>query len=271
MAWVKQTNNSDKWRRSLILGMAIAQSANFSLPVVRAQGKNPFKFPASPQRLDPKSTIGGGRRLLEGLPGTESTPGILPSPARACVPSDSKPLTPLLPDAVGYEGGTTTLSNPTLYFYIPATTATQAEFAIVDANRRKLYRAIYSLPSTGGIVQLTLPEQVALSAGQQYRWEFALICNPQRRKEDKFVQGGLQRLPLSPELKEKLDRAPDLLAKAQLYAQARIWQETLALLAQVHSSDPQAWQEALNSVGLGNVSKEPLLNCCQASPKSNVR
>jgi hypothetical protein len=259
MKWREQSQcKSRKWR-SLLLGLAIVQGLSLDLPNALAQEKNPFKFPPAPQRLDPKSTIGGGRRLLEEIPGTESTPDILRSPTESCVPSDAKPLTPLLPNAVGYDGGTTTLPNPTLYFYIPENNATQAEFAIVDANRQKLYRATYSLSGKTGIFQLTLPEQVALTVGQQYRWEFALICNPQRRKADKFVQGTLQRLPLTPELKAQLDRAPNPLAKAQLYAQAHIWQETLALLAQIYPSNPQAWQELLGSVGLGDLSTEPFL------------
>jgi hypothetical protein len=239
--------------------------------VVLAQTSGSIKFPPAPKTGSPSSTLGGGRRLLEDLPDTlrgvqeRSSEPEAPNQPQSCVSPDSKPLTALLPKALGYDGGTTTLAHPTLYFYLPQTTARQVEFVLTDANNNKLFGAVYPISGQAGIFQLSLPDNVALEKGKDYGWELALICNPQKRKSDKYVQGKLQRREISADLQAQIDRRPLPLEKAKLYARAQIWQETLSTLAQSYRSNPQAWKDLLTSAGLGEFAQAPFLNCCRGS------
>lgn len=255
----------------LTVSLAIAPPLAFA-PIVLAQTPGAIKFPPAPQRGGPSSTIGGGRRLIEDLPDNlrgvqESTtePGN-PNQSQTCVAPGSKPLTALLPTALGYEAGITSLANPNLYFYLPQTTARQMEFVLKDANNNKLYGSVYSISGQPGIFQLSLPDNVSLEKGKDYQWELAILCNPQKRQADKYIQGKLQRRAISPELQAQIERTAIAVEKAKLYAQAEIWQEALTTLAQAYASDPQAWKALLTSAGLGEFAQAPFLNCCTAAP-----
>lgn len=262
-------NSKQSFALKLMMGVQIITLSLLDPWLILAQTSS-IKFPPAPKTGSPSSTIGGGRRLLEDLPNDlrgvrEGTTNVEPNPPRVCVQPDAKPLTALLPKALGYDGGTTSLANPTLYFYLPQSTARQLEFVLVDANNNKLFAAVYAISGQAGIFQLSLPDNVSLEKGQDYGWELALICNPQTRKSDKYVQGKLQRRVLSADLQAQIDRQPLPLEKAKLYAQAQIWQETLSTLAQSYRSHPQAWKDLLTSAGLGEFAQAPFLNCCTGS------
>ncbi len=169
---------------------------------------------------------------------------------------------------------TTVSGNPTLFLYVPQTTAKSAQFVVSDAKGNEVYLTSLALTGTPGVVQLSLPSTVSLETGQNYRWGFLLTCNLENGSdlpENAFVLGDLKRTDLTSEQKTKLAQAKEPLKQAEVYAEARIWQETLTILAQLRQNRPddsnisKAWEELLDSVGLDAIATAPLVKCCTAS------
>ena len=214
---------------------------------LQARPQPPWKvslaFPPTEEVGAPARTVGGGAR------GEQS----------ACDVGDEK-ITALMPTRNNV--GKTVLPNPTFFVYVPKTTAKQAEFFVVDNQGYLVYEAEFALPSSGGIVKLSMPETLSLETGKDYVWQFAAICNPEDPGSDGFVEGSIQRVELSPDMEIKLERAKPL-DQAKLFAGARIWNDTLTALAEVRSDYPLEWREFLSSVGLEEMASEPILDCCQ--------
>jgi hypothetical protein len=175
----------------------------------------------------------------------------------------------------------TVAANPTVFVYVPETTTLStenlvfAEFSVYDDQDNEVYQTTFPLPtvlssdvssspvSTPGIVKLSLPANVSLETGNNYRWVFQLVCEKANADPvfGQYVEGRIQRTELSPDLKTKIEEATPL-EQAQLYAKAKIWSETLMLAAQLRSSQPAEWEKLLKSVGLNEIAQVPLLECC---------
>jgi hypothetical protein len=166
----------------------------------------------------------------------------------------------------------TVAANPTFFVYVPETTAKSAEFLLSDEQDNEVYQTTLRLPtvlssdvptssvSTPGIVRVSLPANVSLETGKNYRWVFALNCIAPDGdlSGNLYVEGWIQRTELSPDLKTKVEQATPL-EQAKLYATARIWPETLMLASQLRSSKPDEWEELLNSVGLTEIAQAPFI------------
>ncbi|MBN3944726.1 MAG: DUF928 domain-containing protein [Nostoc sp.] len=215
-----------------------------SLPPRRSvsdlEWKVSLKFPPVDDRGAPSQTSGGGTR------------------GSSCIDGNI-PLTPLMPSQNNL--GKTVAANPTLYWYVPKNTAQSGEFSLTDEKGNQVYLTTFKLPSSPGVIQLKLPANFSLQIGKYYRWNFAIICDFQDRAQDKFVNGLLQRTQLSSFLKSRLDQAAPL-ERAKIYAESKIWQETMNTVAQLRHEKPAEWEELLKSVGLGAIAKEPFLDCC---------
>lgn len=204
-------------------------------------------FPPASRRGAPSRTAGGGQRGSE------------------CVNQDNPPLTVLAP---ADNLGTTVAANPTLYWYIPQTQAKSAQFVVFDQQEDEVYQTKLGLKGVSGVVKLSLPETVSLTPGKRYRWVLSLNCSTKDKFMNPFVMGNLQRTELSDRDKTKLAATKEPLKQAEVYAGARIWQETLTLVAQqrqIRPNDPNvmvAWKELLKSVELDAIVNEPLLDCC---------
>lgn len=169
----------------------------------------------------------------------------------------------------------TVAANPTFFVYVPETTAKSAEFLLSDEQDNEVYQTTLRLPtvlssdvpsssvSTPGIVKLSLPANISLETGKNYRWVFALNCIAPDGdlSGNLYVEGWIQRTELSPDLKTKIEQATPL-EQAKLYATARIWPETLVLASELRSSKPDEWEELLKSVGLSQITQAPFLECC---------
>ncbi len=184
----------------------------------------------------------------------------------SCVTGNT-PLTALAPSN---NVGTTVSGNPTLFWYVPETTAQSAQFKVLDAQRKNVYLTTLALNGTPGVVNLNLPKTVSLEPGKEYTWQLALVCNPLNRRQDMFVRGKLKRTELSSEQKTQLAAATEPLKQAEVYARAKVWQETLMILAQLYRDRPndshisEAWKELLQSVQLEAIATKPLVECCKA-------
>ncbi|HEY9651265.1 MAG TPA: DUF928 domain-containing protein [Coleofasciculaceae cyanobacterium] len=207
-----------------------------------------LRFPQTRDRGAPDRTVGAGVRSGE----------------NSCVTA-KKPLAALVPMNNMW---TTVSDNPTLFLYIPQTGATSAELLIVDDQNKDVYWTSLNLQSLPGVVQLTPPQTVVLEPGKTYTWYLALGCDLEHSTDTFYVQGLLERTELTDEQKVKLAQAKDPLKQAQVYADAQIWQETLAIMAKLRQDNPndpkiaQEWKELLKSIELEWLATEPLVNCC---------
>ncbi|NJL83210.1 MAG: DUF928 domain-containing protein [Chloroflexaceae bacterium] len=73
-------------------------------------------------------------------------------------------------------------------------------------------------------------------------------------------------MELNAEQKQTLAQTSGFLEMARLYAQYTVWSETLAMLAQVQSNNPQEWRDLLVSVG---IQDEAILNAPLVAILSN--
>jgi hypothetical protein len=109
-----------------------------------------------------------------------------------------------------------------------------------------------------------------LEPGKEYWWDFRLICNTESPSPKEFVEGIIERTELTSEQKRKLEQATEPLKQAEVYARAKVWQETLMILAQLYRDRPndshisEAWKELLQSVQLEAIATKPLVECCKA-------
>jgi hypothetical protein len=218
--------------------------------------------PTAAQTYQPPLTIGlPGRREGGGTRG-------------GC--ADARPsLTAVMPaDSFGY----TTEAYPTWYFYVPNISAQTAEFTIYDEAETALYQSTLALEGNAGIISLSLPRHAdlrPLQVGQSYRWEFALICNPNTPSGVVFVDGWVERIEPSTALQSQLmDATP--LEQARLYAEAGIWYNAIDILGQLRRANSDqsryqsSWQQLLDSVGLRAIASKPFQTCCSAEPDASA-
>ena len=137
-----------------------------------------------------------------------------------------------------------------------------AEIFVQDAQTKDvIYETQLQLEGLepGKFIKVDLPSTAATGApllekGKLYTWEFAIICSTGDRTQDYFVNGLLEYVTPSPELTTHLATATPA-EKAELYANAGIWQETLMLAEQLSTAMPTLLPNLLKSVGLEAITQ----------------
>lgn len=255
-----------RWKRSsrftipmLALAIALVLGLGVNVPAqVQAQlqpdslsrqlpDKWEFKAPQGPEDSIPDNRQGGASRggCTEGI----------------------NPLMALVPRA----GGTTTAEYPTIYWYMPKTSASAVEFMLKDANQQVVYSTKYVLAKsskgvvadTPSIMSLTLPASANLSPlkiGQEYQWSLKLTCNSLDSSGPLPVEGKIKRVEANPTLAQRVNQAIPQ-ERVALYANARIWYETLSTLVELQRDLPdspavtEAMNKLISSVGLNTTSE----------------
>lgn len=174
----------------------------------------------------------------------------------------------LVPESVG----TTAAEYPTIYWYMPKTSASTVEFALRDENQQTVYSTKFALAKsdkgmvldTPRIMSLTLPAFSNLSPlkiGQEYQWSLVLTCNPLDFVKP-FVEGRIKRVEADPNLERRISQATPQ-ERVALYAEARLWYETVATLVELQRDRPnsQELKDAINklltSVELNTIATQP--------------
>jgi len=93
---------------------------------------------------------------------------------------------------------------------------------------------------------------------------FSILCPPEdERSNDLVVEGWVRRVTLNPTLETQLAQASPT-KKVELYAEAELWQDTLAQLVELRRNYPSdsevanQWVNLLNAAGLSNLVGESL-------------
>lgn len=145
-----------------------------------------------------------------------------------CEGDQSSSLTVLAP--VSHIGQTTS-GHPTFAWYAPNLPGIPIEFFLFSERGSILYRQ--QLDSVPGIMSLTLPENLpALQAGESYRWQVVLLCNPNRPSSAIVAQAELRVVPLPPGLERSLPSLPNAAVRSSQLAEAGLWYDAFALAMQ---------------------------------------
>ena len=143
---------------------------------------------------------------------------------------------------------TTASKNVNLYWYIPVTTSSQAEFTLSSENDEEIIKIKLDLPQENKIVKFTLPENISLQRNQLYKWNLETTCEADGNYY--IIEGKIKHIILTTEQIQKLEKAATQIAKAQLYTQYYLWNETLETVSNIKETEPQQWQQLLTSVGI---------------------
>lgn len=243
----------------LLMPYMLALPATAQTAATRPEIVSPFtislKFKV-PKRGAPRSTAGGASR------------GTCLSESQRVA---GKVLTAIVPRT---RLGLTFAAHPSFFAYVPQSPAQSAGFLLLsDDDTEVVYETTFALPTKAGIVRFDLPETApALSVGKQYHWFITTLCDATSGLSGSpTVEGWLERSTPEVALSKAL---PKTLPgnRPNLYAEAGIWHETLATLADLQQKYPQNskylndWRELMRSVGLDTIATEPLLDCCKAKP-----
>jgi hypothetical protein len=210
-----------------------------------------------PKEYQPPAGIGAPSRTEGG--GTRGS--------GSCQQAD-KPLKALVPSN---RFGATVAAHPTFFVYMPAASTQasplQVEFILADKNGTEIYNSTFKANGTPGIMTLSLPTQAGLpplEVGQDYKWSFSVICQPDDRSEDMTVEGWVRRVSLDSRLSAQLKQASPQ-KQVELYAGAEIWHDALTTLVQLRRDKPNDstvaadWARLLSAAGLSDITQESLL------------
>ncbi|AFZ52262.1 DUF928 domain-containing protein [Cyanobacterium aponinum AL20118] len=205
-----------------------------SIMVILPVSVNALEFPSAPERNPPKSTAAGGRRggCVQG-----------DLPIKAITPGDDNKIK-------------TISSQPPFYIYIPKTKADSAQFLIKSEDGTQLDFQEIAIENGDYIIEINLSDQINITEGQTYTWEISLVCNPMFINSGNYTKGTIERVSLDELTQTQLEMTGDTLDKAQIFANADIWTETLINVIAVKESQPQEWIELLTSVGLHDYAEK---------------
>jgi len=216
---------------------------SFVIPLIPAEARITFKAPAA-LGVPGRRVAGASRKIQQCL-------------------LDNKPLTAIVPQS---NIGLTTAANPVLLFYVPKISAqAQLELVVLTADEKNIVTKQYYKPSSkAGVVSIPLTN-ASLEVGKHYHWSFSIICDSKARSRDHFVHGGIKRIQAEPGLTTQLKNASPQQV-VNVYAQAGIWQDSVAKLAALRYSRPNDaelkadWEGLLQGAELkADVVNAPLL------------
>lgn len=152
--------------------------------------------------------------------------------------------------------GYTLSDRPSFWFDLTASkdSSWSAEFQLQDHQKTTMVEL--SLTVNPGLIQVTLPEDIALEAAEtNYYWRLSIICEPSDRTGDLVVRGEVLKRELDQDLQAQIrDKSGRDLAR--IYAANSIWFDLLTLLRQLREEEPQNplykedWHKLLEAIGL---------------------
>jgi hypothetical protein len=192
--------------------------------------------------------------------------------------------------------GKTIAEYPTIFWYMPKISPEDAEakapgieFVLKvsdkqqDSDKAIIYSAKYALAKSPegvvgapGIMSLSLtpssfPSLSPLEINKEYDWELTTSCDytDSDNSDEITVAGWIKRVEADPTLARRIQQATPQ-ERVALYAEKKLWNETLASLIELRRANPNdqnladAWDKLLSSVGLDVISKEPLFQGARA-------
>ncbi len=140
---------------------------------------------------------------------------------------------------------TTSSSHPTILLYLSGIPDLPVLVSITEPG---VAQSIFEQSLTverRGIIPVTVPEESpGLEKGKTYILTAGILCHPNRRSQSAYTRISLKRVANSQALERQLADAATVQERAQIYAQAGIWYDALALCYGAYSSQPHSEQIA---------------------------
>lgn len=208
-------------------------------------------FKPPPDDRKPDQTLGAGSR--QDNPCFQDTTPITPLSERsmmALVPSSNY--------------GLTLTERPTFFIALPKTSAQQLILSISENGKTYHSQTVIAIKDTPGIIKIT-PAQDAppLEVGKEYQWSVVLVCGSKPGPNDPAIASWVRRVAPPQTMPSQLKQEHSL-AQAVWYGNQGLWYDALNALVEARRSQPQneamtsIWSEFLTSVGLQDVSSEPI-------------
>jgi len=167
-----------------------------------------------PVRGAPASRVGGGSR------GTGEITG---------------ELAVLAPDHTGL----TTMSQPTLYWYLSEPANVRLAVTVIDDEKiDPLLEQVIGTPKSAGIQSLDLATVgITLKPGIEYRWFVSLTPDEEQRSNDIIASGTIQYIMPDAALESRIAKA-DERTLARIYAEDGIWYDAIDSLSRAIQHNP---------------------------------
>lgn len=161
-----------------------------------------------------------------------------------------KSLTMIVPqDGIAHQ---TTMSRPQFFVAIDTIPQGNLQFTLIEPGVAKPLVDRKMAVNRRGIWQIELPKEVSLETGKIYLWNLVFFCaDGGEQSAEQLVRAAVKRVPISPQLSQKLEQTSQLEEKAQTFAMEGIWYDALLFAKQSHSTN--YWQQLLNGVNLNHL------------------
>src|SRR4028119_937593 len=239
---------------------AVVSSATLNISQLAVVGQPNLDLPPGQPPTEP-----GGPRFIQPTEDIDDRPaGRVRSVRGGCASSNQVSLTALVPKN---KIGRTVSEYPTFFFYLPQTDAELAELILEDESGNQIYQQDLTIKNLSGVIGVSIPANTnvpPLEVGKSYTWKFTVVCDPEDRASDQLETGIVRRVELSPDILSELEKADPRL-KTFIYAEKGIWQDALSNLAEARRANPNDpvfqtdWESLLDSVTLGEIAKEPIV------------
>ncbi|MBL1179204.1 DUF928 domain-containing protein [Pantanalinema sp. GBBB05] len=159
--------------------------------------------------------------------------------------------------------GLTWAERPTLWVYLPKTSARQLVLSIREAGNRPHSQSFLPITGDAGVIGIPVATTASpLEVGKSYQWAVVLVCGDRPSPNDPFVTAWVQRVVPS----KPFSNQPSALDRAIQYGAQGVWYDAVTTLATMRRSQPndraltKLWTDFLTqpSVGLGTIANEPL-------------
>lgn len=168
------------------------------------------------------------------------------------------PLTALVPSN---QEGLTEAERPTVWVYLPATSARQIVLSVWEEGSQSHSQRILPITGEAGIVGITVDAAAPpLEVDRSYQWAVVLLCGDRPSPNDPVVTAWMRRVALP----DAMNIPQNALERAAWYGDRGIWYDALTILAVARRSQPAfdpIWTDFLTqlSVGLAAIVNAPLL------------
>lgn len=235
-------NNKIFWRFNYNL-LSIVLFFNISIFAFSVQAENiqknnntvlftPIQFEPPPDGKPP-DTSGGGTR----------------DPNQARCSDKEQRIIPLTPKG---NFAWTLQEIPSIYIYLPKTSAKKVVLAFQDETEEYHETAFLPINSDSRVVSFSLPkDRPSLAIGKNYKWKLTFVCNDIPDVEDPEFEGWVKRIDINSvnaNLKGKTS-----LEQAYWYANNGYWYDSLMVLFQARQANPN--NTKLNSLWLDLLNK----------------
>lgn len=127
--------------------------------------------------------------------------------------------------------GKTVSQQPTFVWFVPDTKSYPMEFSLYEykSNGKREEIKSFEFFSQSGIMKFSLPkDEFSFSVGKKYRWQIALLCDPNSPSKDLFAEAEIEVVPMPSNLTNQITKTTNSIQKAQIYAQEGFWYDALA-------------------------------------------